>query len=79
MKRAILPNSEPYETGDKRTWHRKARQILKKMLSYEIQLETKIQCPNCKVEKEITEFSNDPARFGWCNRCHAYWIEERYI
>jgi hypothetical protein len=78
-KEAILTHSDPYTYPDKKSWHKKARHILNRMLRREVEDEQRQKCPKCKVVQDATEFSPDPTRLGWCNTCHANWIEERYI
>ena len=68
-----------YEVFSKTQVHRLARQLSKKLLKKELMEEEKRRCPNCGITQNLTEFSPDPTRFGWCNTCHNYWIEERYI
>jgi len=77
FKEASLVHSAPYQTPDKKTWHRKARRILRRLLFLEGEEEGKRGCPNCMEVKNAIEFTFDP-RFGWCNTCHMTWIDNRY-
>jgi hypothetical protein len=82
IKEVNLTHRDPYRTctkRDKSGWHRQARRILNRLLRREVEEEERHRCLKCNVVQDATEFSPDPTRFGWCNTCHARWIEERYI
>ena len=79
IKEVNLIHRDPWRSCpkyDKQRWHQQARRILNRLLRREVEEEQRHECPKCHVVQDATEYKHEPYALGWCNTCHAKWLEE---